>query len=89
MWLWNERNANWYFFSLPLNTFDQIKEIYGWTNNGFGSIPVTVTINKTTWKTSIFPSKGKQTYILPIKAIIRKALKLELDQIVKVKVEIK
>lgn len=38
---------------------------------GFGSIRVRVTIGKTTWPTSIFPTK-EGIYVLPIKASVRK-----------------
>ncbi|MBI4117949.1 MAG: DUF1905 domain-containing protein [Parcubacteria group bacterium] len=33
---------------------------------GWGSIPVMATVGKTTWRTSLFPIKGKQ-YFIPIK----------------------
>jgi uncharacterized protein (DUF302 family) len=39
---------------------------------GFGSVPVMVTIGKTKWKTSIFPDKRSGTYLLPLKAEVRK-----------------
>lgn len=39
---------------------------------GWGSIPVTVTLGKSTWKTSIFPDKKAGTYLLPLKAAVRK-----------------
>jgi hypothetical protein len=38
-------------------------------------IPVTVWIGKTEWKTSLFPKEGR--YLVPIKASVRHAEKLE------------
>jgi hypothetical protein len=43
---------------------------YGW-----GVIPVQVRIGKTKWTTSLFPKDDR--YLVPIKASIRKAEKLE------------
>ena len=89
LWLWAEGKGAWYFVSLPLDSYKEIKDIYGWTNRGFGSIPVLATIGETTRKTSIFPSKHNETYILPIKSSIRKSEKLELEVLIKCIVEIK
>lgn len=75
LWVWNAvtgQSGAWYFVSLQSETFEEIKEIYGWTNRGFGSIPVIVTIGESTWKTSIFPSKRNKTYILPMKLLSAK-----------------
>ncbi len=92
IWTWHANSGQsgaWYLVSLPKETYVEIKEIYGWSRRGFGSIPVLVTIGESTWKTSIFPSKELGTYILPIKASIRKAEKLRVEDTVKIKVEIK
>ena len=43
---------------------------------GFGSIRVMVTIGKTRWKTSIFPTKEGE-FVLPVKASVRKKEKLK------------
>ena len=40
---------------------------------GFRSIPVRATIGCSTWSTSIFPHKGSNSFVLPIKADIRRA----------------
>jgi hypothetical protein len=34
---------------------------------------VKVTVGRTTWTTSIFPSKEQKSFILPVKAAVRKA----------------
>jgi hypothetical protein len=46
--------------------------MYKGLTKGWGSLPVEVTIGKTTWKTSIFPDSKSGTFILPIKAVVRK-----------------
>lgn len=54
-----------------------IKDKFAKNSRGFGSLPVEVTIGKTVWKTSIFPEKTSGSYILPVKAMVRKAEKIE------------
>lgn len=51
----------------------EIKERHGKVKRGFGSIKVTATIGKTTWRTSIFPDKRSGGYVLPLKAAVRTA----------------
>lgn len=40
---------------------------------GFGSVRVDVRIGGSHWRTSIFRSSGQDSYILPVKAAVRKA----------------
>ena len=79
----------WHLVSLPRNYYLEIKEMYGCSRRGFGSIPVTVTIGNSIWQTLIFPSKELKTYILPIKASVRKAENLNLGELISYKLEIK
>jgi len=63
----------WRFLGIPQKEGKEIKEKYGKAAKGWGSLPVSVTIGTTTWETSIFPDKKSGTYVLPLKAKIRKA----------------
>lgn len=65
--------AAWRFLGLPAKEAKEIKEKFGKNAKGWGSLPVSVTIGKTTWDTSIFPDKKSGTYLLPLKGQIRKA----------------
>ena len=58
--------GGWHFLSLPKKQASKIKETHGEKAKGWGSIPVTVTLGKSTWKTSIFPDKKAGTYLLPL-----------------------
>jgi hypothetical protein len=69
VWLYPGK-ASWYFITIEKEDAAEIKADYPWPRKGFGSIPVNVTIGKTTWKTSVFPEK-KGTYLLPIKKEVR------------------
>ncbi|HYE22500.1 MAG TPA: DUF1905 domain-containing protein [Verrucomicrobiae bacterium] len=71
VWLY-QGIAGWHFLTLPKKDAVRIKKIFGSMAAGWGSLPVIVTIGKTSWKTSIFPDKKSDSYLLPLKAAIRK-----------------
>lgn len=64
--------AAWRFLPLPKDQAADIKETFGAHAKGWGSLPVSVTIGGTTWDTSIFPDKKSGTYVLPLKADVRR-----------------
>ncbi len=70
MWLYPGMSG-WHFVGIPKKESVEIKKVCK-VKAGFGSVPVAVTINKLKWKTSIFPDKRTETYLLPLKAEIRK-----------------
>ena len=72
LWKW-DGNAAWHFLTLPFDVTDEIDEITTGRQGGFGSVPVKVTIGGTTWSTSVFPDKKRESFILPVKAPVRKA----------------
>ncbi len=65
--------GGWRFLVLPKKESTEIKEKFGSRAKGWGSLPVSVTIGKTTWETSIFPDKKSGSYLLPLKAQVRRA----------------
>lgn len=74
LWLWDARQADaWTFVSLPTDVADEVLEVGEAVARGFGSLRVEVTVGATTWRTSVFPSKGLGTYVLPIKRAVRRA----------------
>ena len=72
VWLYPGESAAWHFITVPQKESTDIKEKFGKSRRGWGSIPVTVTIGKTSWKTSIFPDRKSNAYLLPLKADVRK-----------------
>lgn len=81
--------AGWHFVTIPQDLAADIKRHFGTIKRGWGSIPVRVTINRTTWETSIFPDKQSNGYLLPIKADVRKKEHISVDEKVHVLLEIK
>lgn len=62
--------AAWHFITLPKEESTQIKAISG-SRRGWGAVKVNVTIGASTWKTSIFPDKKRDAYLLPVKSEVR------------------
>ena len=78
--------APWFFVTVPAKQSRDLKAISSLVTYGWGVIPVTVRIGKTVWKTSLFPKDGR--YLVPIKASVRKAEKLDKGDKVTVRLEV-
>ncbi len=87
VWIYQGMGA-WYFVTLPSDRSEVIKELYGWGKRGFGSIRAEVTIGNTQWKTSIFPDSKSNSYILPLKAFVRKQEGINNHDTVSVKISL-
>lgn len=64
--------GGWHFIYVPKKESEVIKEAFAAKRRGWGSLPVEVKLGKTIWMTSIFPDKKSGTYLLPLKAEVRK-----------------
>jgi hypothetical protein len=80
--------ASWHFVTLPRKDSGKIRGIFHIAKRGFGALPVRVTIGKTTWKTSIFPESKSGSYVLPVKADVRKQEGLRDGSTVRVSIEV-
>lgn len=70
--------APWIYISIPKNKVPDVEP------GGWGSIPLVVTVRKTTWRTSMFPMK-KDHYFIPIKKAVCKKEALKVGDRVTVK----
>ena len=86
LWLYKGGKASWHFITVPEEQSAQIKFLNEGFTAGWGSIPVKATIGSTNWKTSIFPDKKSGTYLLPVKAEIRKKENLEVNKPLNLKI---
>jgi len=78
--------APFYYLPIPKDICEEIKAAVKLLSYGWGVIPVTATIGKTTYTTSLFPKDG--IYLLPVKNAVRLPEKLELGMKVKVKLSL-
>ena len=71
LWLHDSAPGAWYFVTLPLDAADEIRA----TNErrGFGSVRVRARIGGSAWDTSVFPDTTSGSYLLPVKAAVRRA----------------
>lgn len=67
-----KKSGAWRFAFLPKEVGAQIAELQkGKKRRGWGAVYVNARVGQSAWKTSIFPDKRSQTYILPLKKEIR------------------
>ncbi len=78
----------WVFLSLPTDRSDEISDLTP-DAPGFGSVPVSVTIGGSNWKTSLFPSKQAATYVLPVKRAVRQAEGIDVGDVVEVTISLR
>lgn len=72
VWKW-QGDSGWHFATLPFEVTDEIEARTAHVRRGFGSVRVQATIGSTTWETSVFPDTKSESYVLPVKAPVRKA----------------
>jgi len=74
--------TSWYFVSLPREDSQTIKA--GVTKKvGFQFVPVEVTLGKTTWRTTLFPTK-EGSYLLALKKDVRIREDIHVGETVKI-----
>lgn len=72
VWEWQGKGA-WHFVTLDQKTAKAVKQTQeGKKRVGWGSVPVVATVGQTSWKTSVFPYAKVSSYLLPLKASVRK-----------------
>lgn len=74
IWFWRGPSP-FYFVTIPLQESRAIKDIAPFVTYGWGVIPVHVRTGDTEWTTSLFPKND--SYLVPIKASVRKAEHLD------------
>jgi len=85
IWFWRGP-APWYFITVPQEECGELKDASKLVTYGWGTIPVTARIGRTEWKTSLFPKDGR--YVVPVKAVVRKAEGLHEDDVVTVRLAV-
>lgn len=86
LWRWEARTDSWVFAALPEDVSDEIAEL-PLPPAGFGSVKVEVTIGSSRWSTSVFPDAQRKTYVVPIKAAVRRAEGVDVGDRVRIGVE--
>ncbi len=71
--LWRWREGSWHFVTVPQDVSDEVEQVVGDATGGFGSVRVEVTVGRSVWRTSLFPSSEQAAYVLPVKKAVRVA----------------
>ena len=79
-------DGGWFFVSLPRSISKEIRDHLKWQEEGWGRMKAMASVNGHEWDTAIWFDKKKVTYLLPLKAEIRKKAILKLHDIVVVNI---
>lgn len=83
--LWQHSSpGGWCFVTLPERLAKEIRETLKWQEEGWGRLKVTAKIDNIEWKTAIWFDTKMNTYLLPIKAVIRTRGNLEIGKNIEV-----
>lgn len=90
VWIYQSKVA-WHFITIPKKQSGQIRFVAAGNKSAWGSIPVRVTLGKTSWNTSLFPvsqADKSASYLLPLKASVRNKEKVLVDRMISVTLEV-
>lgn len=78
-WQYTSPNS-WCFVSLPIEIAKEIRENLKWQEEGWGRLRVTAEIGNSQWETAIWYDTKHNTYLLPLKAYIRRKENIEINK---------
>ena len=79
--VWQHSSPNgWYFASLPKEIATEIRDHLKWQEEGWGRMKAIAKIGNSQWETAIWFDTKHKTYLLPLKAEIRKKEYLGTDK---------
>jgi Domain of unknown function (DUF1905) len=79
--LWQQPSTGgWQFVSLPEDISTEIRALLKSSEEGWGRLKATAKIGNTKWETAIWFDTKRNTYLLPLKAIIRTNENITLNQ---------
>jgi len=84
--IWWRGPAPFVFVPVPPDLSTDIKAVSARATYGWGCIPAQVKIGATEYTTSLFPKDG--SYLVPVKVVVQRAEKVEVGNLVNVRVEI-
>jgi hypothetical protein len=84
LWL-SPGKGGWWFVSLPVGMSEEIRSTMQRLEGGWGRLHVSAQVGDTTWRTAIWYDTKRRTYLLPIKADVRRQEGLGSGQLIHVK----
>ncbi|MFI7574555.1 DUF1905 domain-containing protein [Micromonospora sp. NPDC049497] len=85
LWFWKGPSP-WHFVTVPEPECAELEATSASVSYGWGMIPVTARIGGTGWRTSLWPKDGR--YVVPVKAGVRRAERLDVGDTVTVRLTV-
>jgi hypothetical protein len=85
IWFWKGPSP-FHFVTVPDDECGLLEATSALVTYGWGMIPVSAQIGETRWTTSLWPKDGR--YVVPLKDMVRKAERLELGNVVTVRLTV-
>lgn len=86
--LWKDSPGGWVFVSLPKDISKEIRDNLQWQEEGWGRMKARASIDTLQWDTAIWFDTKANTYLLPVKATIRKKGGLQVGESITVRISI-
>ena len=64
--------TGWFFISLPVSMSAEIRQALKWQEEGWGRLKAVAKVGCCEWNTAIWFDTKQHTYLLPLKAEVRK-----------------
>ncbi len=78
--------APFFFVAVPEDVGADLRAVAPRVSYGWGMVPVRVTVGSSTWETSLWPRDGG--YVVPLRARYRADEGLDVDDVVRVRLEV-
>ena len=76
--------GGWCFVTLPVEVSTEIRRHFKWQEEGWGRLKVFAKIGSSEWETAIWFDTKRSSYLLPLKAAIRKKEGIEVNQTIQI-----
>ena len=85
IWFWRGPSP-YHYVTVPDPECVELEAAARLVTYGWGMIPVAAQIGQTRWTTSLFPKDGG--YVVPLKDLVRKGERLELGDVVRIRLTV-
>lgn len=86
IWAWQGK-ASWYFVTVPPALADLVRAEALAAFRGWGSVRVSARAGGLNWETSLFPDRKSGSYLLPLKADVRRRLGVAAGDVIEVRLD--
>lgn len=86
IWAWKGK-ASWFFVTVPPALADVVRAEALSTLRGWGSVRVVAAVGDLQWETSLFPDRQSGSYLLPLKAGVRRRLGATAGDVIQVRLD--